>query len=233
MADGGWFALAGTVIGLVAKAGGPQLRSQRRAYGNVFAHIDKIKLELHYINYNLSKRDVISECVRYTRVANRALQIGEAQKYGRKFDPLTSEEELILGRGCFTTSDEFKRRSARIWEWTEKAEQSLTDNVLELSSRFTNTYWKFYRQFVPEDGWETPDHLRYPQAERVINRYHGRLKRAALGSFLLWLASVLALLVIGAGTGFFVMMNWDKISMFLPSITKDFVESLGQQFKVD
>ena len=114
----GIFAVLGTVVGAVLQAGGTRTQNQRRANGKVLAGVQQAHLECEAINSEFSKEDDL---------------IKRAKEAQQPLPPMTYHEDLS-----------FKDREARTWNLINKAQDAVTDNVLQLTVGFSQAYWKFY-----------------------------------------------------------------------------------------
>ena len=131
----GIFAVLGTVVGAVLQAGGTRTQNQRRANGKVLAGVQQAHLECEAINSEFSKEDDL---------------IKRAKEAQQPLPPMTYHEDLS-----------FKDREARTWNLINKAQDAVTDNVLQLTVGFSQAYWKFYRELTPYWATDMPLNYRY------------------------------------------------------------------------
>ena len=199
----GIFAVLGTVVGAVLQAGGTRTQNQRRANGKVLAGVQQAHLECEAINSEFSKEDDL---------------IKRAKEAQQPLPPMTYHEDLS-----------FKDREARTWNLINKAQDAVTDNVLQLTVGFSQAYWKFYRELTPYWATDMPLNYRYKDAEEVFKHWERTLRKKAEARGALWflLAPVAASLAAGIAAGAWLATHWVGISAQFPDWLISSLDKLG------
>lgn len=201
------FTVIGTVLGASLKAGGSRAATQRRANGKVYTQIEKMLLDLQAINNAFWKED------ERIRAAKRERDVA-----ARARTPEADRPE-IPGR-VYHLSQDFLDRRAHLWSLVQKAEETVADNVLDLSAGFSRTYWRFYRELLLPGAPEMEQSARHALAEQVVLKWRNTLRRKAEAGFRLRIAFVLLQLLAGIAIGGMIVHYRPFLAAGLPDLSQ-------------
>jgi hypothetical protein len=211
----GIFALIGTALGASLKMGGTRAATRQRANGRVLAQIHQARLLVERINY-------------YFWDENERIEAATKKREAAAQSGVTEDKLPAIPLRIYRDSEDFKWRNDRIWkDVMQKAEEQISENMLQLSPKFFSEYWEFYRKLVIPGGELMNPYDRYQQAEKVFQEYEPKLTELAIAGWwqgpLYMTLNVIAGILIGA----FAVAYWpDYAPAWLVGLTARMVADL-------